>query len=405
MRSIFLFLSLSFAGLLHAESILVNLRDAHMKIKPTAMEFSETAENEHFKVFNGAEEAPLDFTSSRISDADKMRAATTLYHLQKARAYFSEVLGSDYVKEFPVMNVRINMTKPFNEFFHFIKESKKDEFNNAVTIPASTKKAMAGVNPWDMEIWFRPAKPIAINNMVYQTGKEMDDMNVGKFAAQNLLESSIQQSVSDASILGTLDTFDYMGIITRIGYTYGIFELVPKFLMWSTESIKSEAFLDSSMIPEVIYHEFAHAALSDHVSIRRSTPLNEGIANYFAAVILGSDKIADHNGDHSKNISPYKGKSKQKYSSLLETSKASHANFVYSFLWTLRERLGKEDENGKELGDKLIFAMRKHVKYSDKPIKDDLVTALVDAVEEVYPSADARKIRMLIKDHAVKAGI
>jgi hypothetical protein len=159
------------------------------------------------------------------------------------------------------------------------------------------------------------------------------------------------------------------------------------------------------MIPEVSYHEFSHIAFSDEISIRRSTPLNEGIANYFAAVINKNSKVASKNGEYSKNISSYNGDSKVRYNSMLETDKAAHANFVFSFLWSLRNRFGKEMENGAVQFDKLLFESRKHVTYAKNPIKDDLLPSLTNAASALYPGANARKIRLLILDQALKAGI
>ena len=35
---------------------------------------------------------------------------------------------------------------------------------------------------------------------------------------------------------------------------------------------------DSALVPEIIYHEFAHLALSDNLELSHSTPVIEGMA-------------------------------------------------------------------------------------------------------------------------------
>jgi len=59
-------------------------------------------------------------------------------------------------------------------------------------------------------------------------------------------------------------------------------------------------WLDTALIPEIIYHEYAHAALSDHLVLSHSTAIIEGMADFFAGQIAGSPKLAKH----IKNIIP-----------------------------------------------------------------------------------------------------
>lgn len=385
----------------------VNVRDDKKKISVKYLVLqdlqSNLAETEQFKILKGPEEKAIDLTSE-ITDEDLLKTGTVLHHLAIARNYFVNVLKSDYVSSLPQISVRIDMSKPYNENFHFLDKSKSEEFNNALTIPASGNKAMPDVSKWNIEIWFRPMKKIKVDNIVYVTGKQIDQLDVSA-VLKTVADETITDAVIQSTLTESLSGLDYMGYVSQLLYTVGLFEVLPKVMMFATKSIKSESYLDTAMIPEVIYHEYSHVALSDFISVRKSTPLNEGMANYFAAVINNSSKIAAKNGSHSKNIAPYNGKAKTMYNSLLETKASGQTNFVFSFLWNLRQKLGSEFKDGELLADKIIFNSRKHVRYAEKPIKDDLLPSLMDSVGEVATPAQARKLRLIINDVAVKSGL
>ena len=71
-------------------------------------------------------------------------------------------------------------------------------------------------------------------------------------------------------------------------------------------SIPYDVKLDSAMVPEIIYHEFTHVAMSDYIPLTGSFAVSEGIANYFASVISGNTEIAGKLGEYGKNIEPLK---------------------------------------------------------------------------------------------------
>ena len=59
--------------------------------------------------------------------------------------------------------------------------------------------------------------------------------------------------------------------------------------------------LDTSFIPEIVYHEFAHIALSDKLTLSHSSPVNEGMADFFAASIANSSTLADKVKDYAES--------------------------------------------------------------------------------------------------------
>lgn len=388
----------------------LNIRSNKNEIKTITVDSatisgSNLAETDDFRIIKSTERDSVDFTSDAYSEDERLRAATTLYHAKAAREYFTKVLGAPKAINQPRIAIRIEMNHPFNEFFHFVPESKLLEYNNAVTVPGSTIRAMPDVEKWDNEIWFRSAKEEEVDNGVYQVAKIMDKMDLTVEMLKTVTDQSVQNSVVSSTLDESFRNVDYMGFTESVLYTVGIFKVAPKILIFATGKIKTKTFLDTAMIPEIVYHEYTHYALSDYVSLKRSTPLNEGLANYFAAVISNNGVIAEKTGRFSKNIGGYDGTSKLMYESKMETANSAHANFVFSYLWRLRLRLAKEFPDGDKLADKLIFNSRQYVKMAKKPIKDDLLPSLTRSVEDIFPKNQARKVRMIITDEATGKGL
>jgi hypothetical protein len=393
-----------------AVPVKLNIRSAKNEMKTITIDSleisgSNLAETEDFRVMKSVDNNVIDFTSTENTENELLRSATALYHAKIARNYFVNIMNAPKAITQPQITVRIDMNHPFNEFYHFIPESKLLEYNNAVTIPASNSKAMPSVEKWNNEIWFRSAKEEEIDNSVYQVAKVMDQMDLTTEMLKTVTDQNVQNSVVSSTLEESFSSVDYMGFVESILYTVGVFKIAPKFLMFATGKIKTKTFLDTAMIPEVVYHEYTHYAISDFVSLRRSTPMNEGMANYFAAVISNSSNIAEKNGKFSKNMGGYEGNSKMMYQSTMETSNSAHSNFVFSYLWRLRLRMTKEFKDGDKLTDKLIFNARQYVTFAKKPIKDDLLPALTKSVDDIIPKNQARKARMIITEVATQKGL
>lgn len=409
------FINLSVLGVIlantaHAVPVKVNVRSDKNELKTVTMDSQDIsgsafAETEDFRILRSTETDVIDFSSENFSEDERLRAATALYHAKIARDYFRNVLEAPKSEKQSRISVRIDMNHPFNEFYHFVPESKLLEYNNAVTIPASNIRAMPDVPKWDNEMWFRSAKEEDVDNSVYQVAKILDQMDLTVEMVKIATDQSVQNSVVSSTLDESFRNVDYMGFVESVLYTVGIFKIAPKFLIFATGSIKTKTYLDTAMIPEVIYHEYSHYALSDYVSLRKSTPVNEGLANYFAAVISNNGNIASKTGRFSKNIGGYDGTSKMMYDSKMETANAAHSNFVFSYLWRLRLRMEKEIKGGDKLNDQLVFNARKYLKYAKKSIKDDLIPALNRSVEDIIPKNQARKVRLIITDVATKKGL
>src|SRR5665647_2012988 len=58
-------------------------------------------------------------------------------------------------------------------------------------------------------------------------------------------------------------------------------------------------WLDTALVPEIIYHEYSHAALSDRLVLSHSTAVIEGMADFFAGQIADSPTLAKKIKQHN----------------------------------------------------------------------------------------------------------
>jgi hypothetical protein len=133
-------------------------------------------------------------------------------------------------------------------------------------------------------------------------------------------------------------------------------------------------YLDSALVPEIAYHEYAHIVLSDHLEMSHSTPVNEGIADYFAAIQAKTRKIYAKVPGHS-NARHKDTQEKKKYVHWDESNRMATADFTLSVLWDVREALGEE------MGDKVVFEARNFLNTKSSNISEGLLKAILLACE------------------------
>jgi len=321
----------------------------------------------HFVIYEGRSEEPVSF------DAPEdllLKAATTYYHLTKARAFFIDSLQSDYVAQLPLIKIRLDLINDFDEIGHFAHEHKNPQFNNALTIPPGEGLELMGVNAWDHEIWFRPAKEIAfkeVEQMAQLIQQEKQKINGFR---KNFHEGNSQRALF--SMIGRLRSdskdspiFSKGDIISSgsIELFYQAFPLISKVLS------PKHFFLETALIPEVIYHEFAHVALSNHLPTTHSKAVIEGLADYFAARIGNHHRIAQKAKQFS-NIKGKNGENDLTYTPDLEMASNANYDFVFGLFWDITQKLGflRTDE--------LLLKACPHLNTSSD-IRNDLINALI----------------------------
>lgn len=350
----------------------------------------EAFDGEHFKIVKGKSNEAIKFTEDKHLT---FRAATAYYHLMKARTYFTETVKSDYVKAIPKMTIRIEHTNQFSELGHFAHDNLEPQFNNALTIPAGRGLESRGVKPWGMEIWFRPSKKTHIRDLrVNNTQQQEFQVLLGQFRDQTRMQT-LQRFLSSIAVAYTNENYQGPGpfsqeaLIRTVGSTL-IIEAGYLLMDPLTKALSRKWYwLDTALIPEIIYHEYAHAALSDHLVLSHSTAIIEGMADFFAGQIANSPKLANR----IKKYNTYNGKNakrKQEYMIQFEMQEYANTDFVFGMLWEMKKIVGKEQ------GTAFMYELRKKI-TTNSNIRRELVEGILSTCDEMCEMPFNDKMRIL----------
>ena len=329
-------------------------------------------EGKYFKIVKGKDNEAIRFDDS---EEIQLKAATAYYHLNKARKYFTDVAKSNYVAGLPQLIIRIDLTNVFNEVGHFANDNLNPQFNNALSIPAGKGYAPKNIPPWGMEIWFRPSKEIHIKEFQGSVDRGNVKGSLKSFRDQTHM-TNFRQFMTSVLQSDPSNAMRLAGSSLLIEFIY------------QTSNISAEFFsrkiyrLDSALVPEIIYHEFAHIALSNNMELTHSTPVNEGMADYFAGKIANSKKLAlkikEYNLFNGKKV-----KKKQQYNIAFERGEYANADFVFGLLWNVGATVGSdvEVEYMNALAGKLTTNMS---------IRDDLLSATLETCKELCKTPNDR---------------
>lgn len=346
-------------------------------------------DGKYFKIVKGKSDEALSF---EIEEGLKLRAATTYYHLSKARDYFVNHLGSEYVAELPKIVIRLEHTNQFSELGHFTHDNYEPQYNNALTIPGGRGLPSKGVKPWDIEIWFRPSQRIHINDLSTNNLQAQEFQGLmrkfrNQIHMQSLTRFIAQMMVSFTNPRAPMNPLSAENLVRTAGSSV-IMEAGYQFIDPITKFFSRKWYwLDTALIPEIIYHEYAHAALSDHLKLLESTAVIEGMADFFAGQIANSPQLAKH----IKKYNTYNGKDakkKQTYRIEFESTQYANTDFVFGLLWELKKIVGDED------GEFFMYDLRKNVTtYST--IRTGLVEGILKTCDEKCDSPFVDKLRIL----------
>lgn len=351
---------------------------------------SETAfDGMHFKIVKGKSDEAISF------DAEEdlvFRAATAYYHLTKARNYFINHVRSNHVKNLPKMIIRIEHTNQFSELGHFAHDNLDPQFNNALTIPAGKGLSSRGIKPWGTEIWFRPKKRVHVSEL-NTNGLANQEFKVLMKGFRNQIHMQSLQKFLLATVQVLMapqapnNPFSLDNVMRTAGSSL-IMEFGYQFIDPITKATSRKWYwLDTALVPEIIYHEYSHAALSDHLELSHSTAIIEGMADFFAGQISGSPKLAKH----IKKYNTFNGKNakkKQNYMIQFEMGDYANTDFVFGLLWELKNILGQEK------GEKFMFRLRQKL-TTNSTIRGELIDGIIQTCDEMCENPFIDKINIL----------
>lgn len=339
-------------------------------------------EGKYFRIVHAKSNEAIRFDEN---EELQLKAATAYFHLNKARRFFAEEIKSEFVQSLPQITIRLDLTNVFNELGHFANDNLDPQYNNALSVPAGKGYASRNIPAWGPEIWFRPSKEIHIKD--FKGVVDRGNMKAALSGFRNQTHMSNLDQFIIALYGSTVGGNVPVSSVMRLVGTSVLLET-----LYQTSDIAAEFFsrkiyrLDSALVPEIIYHEFAHVALSNHLELSHSTPVNEGLADYFAGKIANSKKLAvkirDYNLFSGKEV-----RKKQQYRFAFERGEFANADFVFGLLWNVGETVGKDIENN------FMYSMTGKLS-TNVTIKEDLVKATLETCKEACKSPFNDRLRL-----------
>ncbi len=370
-KYLFILISLnSFASYDAVVRVGKSLKGKVRKVELPQMMTSGVFESLDFKIVEGKNENPINAKDCRYDLC--LKAATTFYHLHLAKKYFLDVVKSENVANLKQITIRLDIKNKHHKLGHYAHDNNEPQFNNAKSIPPGKGYAPKGITPWNQEIWFRPSKKIHLNElagddieMAEYSGvlkrfrRQLHMQNLNKFFV-NTLRVAEGTASSNIRLLGA-------SLILELSYQNidGLNKLFSR--KWYQ--------LETALVPEIIYHEFAHIALSDRMELTHSSSVNEGVADYFAGQIAQNDELATNIKKYN-TFNGKKAKNKKLYRLQFEQTGYANTDFVFGLLWSLESVLGDKVTPG------FVYEMSEML-TTQSNIRQDLLQAIEDTCDKV----------------------
>jgi len=345
-------------------------------------------EGKDFKIVEGTSEEAISFNA----DPELLkRASNVYYHLTQAKNYWVESLQSNYVKNMDQLTIRINITNSYSRTRHFKNTDQEENYNNAWSVPdGETPRFIKDKSSWGKEIWFSPRKTVESRKEVESTGKNPVYQSL-EIIQEPIIESTknnlLYQGLSYVAYDSVRNSQYINSAITKVGIMAILLGASEVTKHMDKVFINKFYYVDTAMVPEIIYHEFAHVALSDTMKTVHSVPVIEGMADYFASRIQ-TDKILYKKLEGYSINRTKKIYNKSLYHPYLEQGWNAESDFVLSLLWKARTNFDKANakraqKKQEHLVDFDQLVLQTHLYLTEtSDIMNDLTQSLLDACNE-----------------------
>ncbi len=393
MRQLFFSLALLFSGSVIAQEVTCEamVRDSKHNLvrEKVALEDLTSANafsGRYFKIVSAKDDAPVKFNQGDLS----FRACTTYYHLTKARKYFVENFNDRHVRALRELTIRIEMPYSFIDSSHFMSEDFKS-YNNSLTIPPSGRNKLAEIKPWNYEIWFAPKKKMKRKSAMQQAAKLLQSQDAQLNLRVGVL-SGVGSNIATQIAQGlTLTSLEGQMYVESLFVSLAAVTITPWLLEKASAIFKPSFYLDTALIPEVIYHEFGHIAFAKHLRPTHHSPIIEGYANYFAADIGNTDTILKKTRGLSKGLDKLNPNKTIMYDTWMEERQYAQYGFTFGLLWDIRKALGAEDSR------KLLYKAHEKLNASSN-VRTDLLTVLEETARNMFPASEHQRIILTLSN-------
>lgn len=343
-------------------------------------------EGQYFKIVYATEEEAIRFDNK--NEAILKKAANVYYHLMVARDFWVNEIKSSYVQDLPQITVRIDITNAYSSTRHYKNEEQIKNYNNAWSVPAGeTPKFVKDKLKWGKEIWFSPMKKLESSKLIESRGDNPIHQSlllvkepIVQFSTNALIFQALNLTV--ASSINTTQLLT--DAISRVGTIAIVLGLTEATKYMDKIFISKWHYVDTAMVPEIIYHEYAHIAMSDTMKTVHSVPVIEGMADYFATAIANRRKMYESIKDISQNKHK-DAENKSLYHPYLEGEWNATSDYSLSLLWRGRMEFEKFNKKRASLGhgdlinyNQMVFDAHFNLNENSTILKD-LTSALIEA--------------------------
>lgn len=347
-------------------------------------------DGKHFKIVLGKSNEPISFGNEQL----KLRAASVYYHLTKARKFWIDEFKSSFVKNMEKLTIRLEITNTYSEIAHYKNDNVDPSYNNAYTVSGGKTPDWVPEDKqdeWGMEIWFNPSKKIAASDLESEFANPLEaSLEALKAPVVEIVRDSFSQSLLNSIFFSSYSTPLRDSVIRHAGTLalfYGVAALSKK-----ADPLFMEDFyyLDTAMVPEIVYHEFSHAALSNWLEPTHATPVIEGMADFFATLTENDPVMYRKIYGYSVNVEK-NALNQTLYHPVLEQSWKATGDFVLSLLWKVRGDLILAGVDEK-LPQRLVLHSAQYLNTADSTVARDLTRALFRSCQEICSRKNRRVV-------------
>ena len=147
----------------------------------------------------------------------------------------------------------MDITNSFGSYAHFAHDDYQKDFNTALTIPKSNKTRLNSIEPWQSEIWFRPSKQIYLsseNPILSLFSSRESKTNLELMLVNNALYRYFNNGINRQTLVVLSNDKSILYLAAGL---IGI-ELLPFIIRMVKKDTKKLYYLETAMIPEIIYH-------------------------------------------------------------------------------------------------------------------------------------------------------
>lgn len=354
------------------------------------LESVDSFDGKYFKIVEGKSNEAIKFHEAEPKLL--LRAASVYHHLTLARNFWIQKMSTLSPMNLEKIIIRVEIKNLYDEQGHFAHDNRTPQFNNALSIPSGeTPEWVPAENQhaWNKEIWFRPMKKIESKDL---PGLGPNPLTVSLQALErpfiNYTSNRFNQTIMEHIFYPAYSTNSVWGDVIRFAGTIALTKAVIEASKHMDNLfVEKYYYLDTAMVPEVIYHEYAHLILSDYMEMSHSTPVIEGMADYFAAALTDKRKVYAKVKGYS-NAAAKDTESKKDYAHWYESNRTATADFVLSVLWDVRETLGEK------VADQVVYEARTFLTTRTATINHHLIQAILDACDKKCEKPRRDKLKL-----------